>query len=251
MHGNVTEIFASIQGEGIMVGIPMIFIRLAGCNRRCRYCDTHYAWEVPPTMSIKSPIHLDAIQEIANPVSVTDVLTCVKNLTSECARVRWISITGGEPLLQPEFTAAIARALKGDGFKVLLETQGDLPTQLQRAIQFMDAVAADIKLPSTTGEPLSWERVRDALAIAEHSPSLAFVKVVITPDVDIDEIKCAAELVASINQHMTFVLQPVTPTGCIHEPPSSELLWRLCCIVSRRLHDVRIVPQTHRMLQMP
>lgn len=251
MHGNVVEIFTSIQGEGVMVGMPMIFIRLAGCNRRCRYCDTHYAWEAPSQMSVKSHIRSDAIQRIANPVSISDVLACVSNLASECIRVHWTSITGGEPLLQPEFTAATAQALKENGYKVLLETQGDLPAQLQRVIQFVDAAAADIKLPSTTGEPLSWERVRNALTIAARSCPATFVKVVITPDVDIDEVRHAAEVVASINPHMTFVLQPVTPAGSVCEPPSSELLWRLCCIVSKQLHDVRILPQVHRILQMP
>ena len=75
----VTEIFASIQGETSHVGLPFTFVRLTGCNLRCRYCDTTYAYDGGEEFSI---------QEIVSRVEVFGIPR--------------LTVTGGEPLLQPE-----------------------------------------------------------------------------------------------------------------------------------------------------
>jgi len=98
----VNEIFYSIQGESSYAGRPCVFIRLTGCNLRCTYCDTRYAYEEGTDMEIDTIIgHLSAY---------------------ECPLVE---ITGGEPLIQKETPHLVERLLKV-GYKVLVETNGSL-----------------------------------------------------------------------------------------------------------------------------
>jgi 7-carboxy-7-deazaguanine synthase len=99
----VVEIFHSIQGESTWTGSPCVFIRLARCNLRCRWCDTTYSFSGGTRYSIASL--LSAVEAYGCPL---------------------VEITGGEPLLQKE-TPALAEALLDAGYTVLVETSGALP----------------------------------------------------------------------------------------------------------------------------
>lgn len=96
----VNEIFYSIQGESTHAGRPCLFIRLTGCNLRCRYCDTRYAYHSGRSYKIEA------------------ILDRFRN-----ARCNLVEITGGEPLLQEE-TPELCRRLSEQGFEVLVETNG-------------------------------------------------------------------------------------------------------------------------------
>ena len=103
----ITEIFKSIQGEGTRAGLPCIFVRLTGCNLRCTWCDTAYAF------------HGGTKQ------TVDEVLARVDALAGDGAgRISLVEITGGEPLLQPE-TPALAEKLLAGGYTVMVETSGE------------------------------------------------------------------------------------------------------------------------------
>lgn len=119
---NISEIFFSIQGESSHAGMPCVFVRLAGCNLRCSYCDTRYAYGGGRLMELA---------EIMDRVSSFD-----------CALVE---ITGGEPLLQDE-TPALVLALLGAGFAVLLETNGSIDID---RVDRRCARIVDIKCPSS------------------------------------------------------------------------------------------------------
>ncbi len=98
----VSEIFLSIQGESTYVGLPCAFVRLAGCNLSCDWCDTEYA----------------RTGEGAQEMTIDEVVAEVKKL--DC----WlVEVTGGEPLLQKD-TKVLVTALFDAGYKVLLETNG-------------------------------------------------------------------------------------------------------------------------------
>ncbi len=101
----VTEIFHSIQGESTHAGVPCVFIRLAGCNLRCSWCDTTYAFHEGRPMTIEG-----VLEEVAR---------------HPCGTVE---VTGGEPLLQPEAIPLMAELLRR-GQRVLLETGGSLPVE--------------------------------------------------------------------------------------------------------------------------
>lgn len=103
----ITEIFKSIQGEGTRAGLPCVFVRLTGCNLRCTWCDTAYAFYGGARMTVDDV--LDRVQEFAG---------------ERGSRVPLVEITGGEPLLQPE-TPELAARLIEEGFTVLIETSGE------------------------------------------------------------------------------------------------------------------------------
>ncbi|MDD3726668.1 MAG: 7-carboxy-7-deazaguanine synthase QueE [Candidatus Ratteibacteria bacterium] len=98
---NISEIFYSLQGEGLLQGIPVVFIRLSGCNLRCSFCDTKYAWEKGKKEGIK-----EIIKKIERYPSV------------------WVCITGGEPFLQK--LSPLVDALKKKRYRVSVETNGTI-----------------------------------------------------------------------------------------------------------------------------
>jgi len=101
----ITEIFPSVQGEGLRQGEPTIFIRLSGCNLKCFFCDTKYAWEE------------------GQQYSVDQVLEEVRKIRQSFP-AQWICITGGEPLLQD--IDGLTKALKKGGLKIQVETNATL-----------------------------------------------------------------------------------------------------------------------------
>lgn len=117
----VTEIFRSIQGESTLAGRPCVFVRLSGCNLRCRYCDTTYAYEP------------------GAPLAIAAILARVAALGGAL-----VEVTGGEPLLQAQ-TPALLDALADAGLHVLLETNGSIPLPPHRRCR----VIMDLKCPSS------------------------------------------------------------------------------------------------------
>lgn len=117
----VNEIFKSIQGESTFAGLPCIFIRLTGCNLRCSYCDTVYAYEEGAELTTE------------------EILAQVWSLG--CSLVE---VTGGEPLLQKEVHVLLAKLLE-KGYQVLLETNGSLDISCvdSRARRIMDLKCPD------------------------------------------------------------------------------------------------------------
>src|SRR5262245_11864366 len=112
----ITEIFLSLQGETSTVGRPTTFVRLTGCPLRCQYCDTAYAFSG------------------GRPVPVADVIAKVRELGD-----RYVTVTGGEPLAQPECLALLTR-LCDEGYRVSLETSGalDVSNVDRRVVKILD-----------------------------------------------------------------------------------------------------------------
>ncbi|HET6349148.1 MAG TPA: 7-carboxy-7-deazaguanine synthase QueE, partial [Candidatus Krumholzibacteria bacterium] len=150
LHGHLSELFCSPQGEGLFAGERQIFVRTAGCAATCSWCDTVYSKVQTPRFVIHSAVG-DARPWRPNPVTLEDVVDDVAVMAAAHAPVTTVSITGGEPLEQPEFVRALARALRGRGFRIYLETAGLHANALAGMIDDIDVIAADVKLPSATG----------------------------------------------------------------------------------------------------
>lgn len=123
----VTEIFRSIQGESSHAGRPCIFVRLTGCNLRCRWCDTAYAFYGGRRMSID------------------EVLEQVRQLAGcNGSSVNLVELTGGEPLLQPE-AVPLAGRLIGEGYQVMIETSGErfIGSLPQAVVKIVDVKCPD------------------------------------------------------------------------------------------------------------
>ncbi len=146
----LAEIFYSVQGEGTWAGTPAVFVRLAGCNLSCRFCDTDYSLKFVAT-----------IPEI------------VARVRAEGGACPMVILTGGEPFAQAE-TPALIDALRADGRRIHVESNGtidvSLPTDVwltvspkERLDARMAARANEAKLIVDTRVPLEW---RDAFAPA-------------------------------------------------------------------------------------
>ena len=126
----ITEIFKSIQGESSYAGLPCIFVRLTGCNLRCKWCDTAYAFHGGTKYS------LDEILRRVGEISADG--------DNGGRNVRLIEITGGEPLLQAE-TPELARRLLNAGHTVLIETSGerDISKLPREVVKIVDVKCPD------------------------------------------------------------------------------------------------------------
>ena len=129
----ITEIFKSIQGEGTRAGLPCIFVRLTGCNLRCTWCDTAYAFHGGKKTSVEEV--LARVDELAGRIDAA---------SSPQETVPLVELTGGEPLLQEEIYP-LAERLLAAGYTVLLETSGErfigrLP---QEVIKIVDVKCPD------------------------------------------------------------------------------------------------------------
>jgi 7-carboxy-7-deazaguanine synthase len=147
----ITEIFRSIQGESTHAGLPCIFVRLTGCNLRCVWCDTAYAFHGGTKMAVE------------------DVLAKVNELAGAGAnRIPLVELTGGEPLLQPEILP-LSEKLLAAGYTVLIETSGErfvgnLPKEIIKIV--------DVKCPDS-GESGTFDMAN--LAAVDGKDEIKFV----------------------------------------------------------------------------
>ncbi|MDD3816345.1 MAG: radical SAM protein [Desulfocapsaceae bacterium] len=152
---NISELFYSIQGESTYAGLPCVFIRLAGCNLRCRYCDARYTYE-----EAHATMTMDAILSFMDGYPGT-----------------LVEITGGEPLLQ-ESVHSLIEQLLAKGHTVLLETNGSLPIN---TIAPEVIVVMDIKTPdSGSAETLASGNIASAKERNRTIPGSCEIKFVLT-----------------------------------------------------------------------
>jgi len=257
LAGNFVELFSSVQGEGPHVGASTLFVRLGVCDLRCRWCDSPHTWRAADVCRIQLARGSSAFREIANPVPVAAIARAAEAL--DLARHAFVSLTGGEPLLQPEVVRALAEALRGRGPRIHLETHGLADEALARVVEVVDVVAMDWKLASDVrreGESFQdpsadfHDEHEAFLRVARRAPEV-FVKIVITASSGDEEVLEAARRIARVDPQVLLVLQPVTPRGPVTERPSAAQLLALAAAAEAILPGVRVIPQTHPIYGAP
>ena len=242
MRENIIEIFSSIQGEGKYVGCRQIFVRLEGCNLDCTYCDTENEIGGHAHCMVEARAGTHELIPYENPLSVEKVAEIVTHLTGDVPH-HSLSITGGEPLLHVPFIKELAAHID---LPIFMETNGTLDRALAECIDCISHISMDLKLPDVLSAPV-WDAHARFLKVARAVD--VYVKVVVAAETRAEDVEHAAHLVADIAPATLLILQPVTPYGGCTAPTPACLL-ELQRIALRHISDVRIIPQTHRMMDL-
>ena len=196
MHAHLVEVFSSVQGEGPELGTSTLFVRFAECDLRCAGAIRRTRGAAERAAGSSSSAAARRFEERDNPVPLDALVAACERL--ELARHRWLSLTGGEPLLQPEALRELARALRGRGPRIWLETHGLEAKALAQVLPLVDCVSMDWKLASDVrrASERSAGRSRPSTRRTRRSwrwrarPPRVVVKIVVTPaseDAEIDE----------------------------------------------------------------
>ena len=190
----VNEIYLSLQGESTFAGLPCIFIRLTGCDLRCSYCDTAYAFTAGKKQTLAEV--LEKVRELAAPFSNAKLKIINPKLPL-------VELTGGEPLLQKN-SRPLMKSLCDAGFTVLIETSGahDISKIDPRVRRIMD-----LKCPS------SGEMERNHFSNIAHLKATDEIKFVVGTREDYDWAKrqIAERKLASVCPLLFSWVHPLAP----------------------------------------
>lgn len=218
LKGNISEVFRSIQGEGLYQGVNQVFVRFFGCNLKCSFCDTK----------------LDSYERKTVPELLAEIDTF--------GNYHSLSITGGEPLLQIDFLRDLLKLVKKRKKKVYLETNGTLPEKLKKMIDYTDIIAMDFKLPSSTGLESFWDKHQEFLGIAREKK--IFIKAVIGTRTMVEDIYKMIEIIKGAAKKTTLILQPQNPFEIMVKAKLKGFK-QLCQDEGLK---VKVIPQIHKRL---
>ncbi len=209
-EAKVNEIFESIQGEGIFVGVRQLFVRFFGCNLKCWYCDTK--------------------QESFFKISAESLQKKIDN-----SNVHSICFTGGEPMLYADFIKSLKKTKP-----FYLETNMSLPDEAKK-LKFMDYVAGDLKIRES-GNPdydeLLEKTIKCFKVLRNTRKRVTFCKIILPEKFNLEEVENSAK---AIENYVTcYVLQPVFGSKIDR---IVELQKRMM-----KFKDTRLIPQIHKYL---
>jgi len=231
------EIFTSVEGEGILYGTKTLFVRLAGCPFTCFYCDT------------KESLPLDSGTEYTIEEANQLIDTNLKSQTYK------VNFTGGDPLIQHQAVALLAKHIQDKKIPTYLESSCFDIDRFNHVLPFIDIVKIEFKtkdsdfIDSKHYEKLIGHTTK-CLKSSIQAKKITYIKIVVSSKTKLDEFK---ELINQIFKIVSkddidgFIIQP---TYGISEP-SLELLLNLYDIVYPHYIDVKVVPQLHKFIGAP
>ncbi len=237
MKVRLSEVFTSVEGEGILYGTKTLFVRLAGCPFSCFYCDT------------PESLPLDSGTEYTVDGAARLIDDSLQDHTYKA------NFTGGDPLIQHEAVALLAEHARSRGVLTYLESSCFDSERFAHVLPHIDIAKVEFKT-SDSGfvDARHHERMRRhalrCLALAASAGRTTYIKVVVSSRTTVREVRQLASAVfGAVRPDDTsgFVIQPVHGRGA----PSLELLLAMYDAVRPIYADVRVIPQLHKMIGAP
>ncbi len=205
LPGGEPELFASIQGEGLSVGVPSVFVRLAECNLVCSFCDTKYTWD------------WDNHDKAANTTTLAENAVVSRVVELAGTHTRNLIFTGGEPMLQQAHLVDVARSLRTKGFRIEIETNGTIEPIAELA-PLVDQWNVSAKLETSANRQTARLRTGPMTWFA-GSPNASF-KFVVTSASDLEEIESVVRTFG-IPRHRVMVM----PEGTSADEIAGKSRW--------------------------
>lgn len=180
-------------------------------------------------------------RSIKNPLDAAQVVEVIKKFCVEVP-THSVSFTGGEPLLHWQFVRDVAAEVKSFGVKIFLETNGTLCAELDKILNMVDIISMDIKLEQNLLD------LHEKFLRVAYGKDL-YVKIVVTGETTQEEFLSAVEMLANVDDNILLILQPVTPVGKVCAA-SAEKILSLQAAALRKIKSVRVIPQTHKFINV-
>lgn len=231
LEAPIVEIFSSIQGEGLLVGRRQIFVRFAGCNLNCSYCDT----EASKSSKNGTLRNVDYVVNKINELKTPDLHS--------------VSFTGGEPSLYADFIKEVIDKINFPGF---LETNGTLTKEINK-IDNLKYASLDIKLPENLEDAFDSKIISseiDSINLLIDKGINVYCKIVVFPNLD---LKLFENLIFNVSKainkkdNLSIIIQPVSPIELWKN--DKDKLFKFSEITGKYM-DVLIIPQLHKFMNI-
>ncbi len=237
MKVRISEIFTSVEGEGILYGTKTLFVRLAGCPFTCFYCDTLESL----------PMDSGTEYSIENACQLID--DSLKENTFK------INFTGGDPLIQYQGVAELAKHVKSKNIPTYLESSCFDSEKFNRVLPYIDFVKIEFKTKdSDFVDSQHYDRLIDnalqCLSLSIQAKKTTYIKIVVSNKTSTNSIQSLVTKVFekfSQNDISGFIIQPTYGVA----EPSLEHLLKLYDVVYPYYNEVRVVPQLHKFIGAP
>lgn len=232
----ISEIFFSYQAEGLYIGSPTIFIRFSGCNLNCYYCDEKKAKKV---MNAKTK-------------NIDEIISFLKDFIVK-NKVKFISLTGGEPLIQKDLkdlVNGLSILKKERKIKIYLETNGSLPSILKNVIKYIDVISLDLKIPfNDINKKNILKEFKESLNICKKNKKIYFVKLIIGGKILYSKnfIYLLKKIVKNLKLK-ELIIQPVTEELIKNNKNLFFNISNIFSALKEEINNIYIIPQLHKTI---
>ncbi len=237
MNVRIFEIFTSIEGEGIFYGTKTLFVRLAGCPFTCFYCDT------------KESLPLDSGKEFSIEDAITEIGSQIQSNTFK------VNFTGGDPLLQHQAVALLAKNIQDRKIPTYLESSCFDVDRFNHVLPFIDYIKIEFKTRESEFVDIQhYEKlISESLKCLESSinqQKITYIKIVVSSKTKITDFNNLVENIFKIRNSEKISGFIIQPTYGISEPSLEQLMEMYDCVFPK-FRDVKIVPQLHKFIGAP